>query len=161
MIKMSKDEALILKRAIEIRNNWQDREKLKVLIDDWEKEFGHNYDDVVERLLGAYLEEVWEKKAIEHGSNSLDDLLSILLDWPEAEYTMEEIDSGYKVTTTHCPLAANYRSIDRADYGASFHCISDPYICRGFNSRIKHRKISSRMQGDDACIHFYTIDEGT
>jgi len=152
---------LLLKRAIEIRNNWKDTEKLKVLLDDWDREFGHNQDDVVEQVIGEYLEKVWAKKAEERGSNTLDDLLSILLDWPEARYMKEEIEGGYKVTTTHCPIAANYRAIGRADYGASFHCISDPYICRGFNKRIKHRKISSRMQGDDACVHFYTIDEGT
>ena len=150
---------IILKRALEIRNSWKDLEKLKILLDDWENEYAHNHDDIVERVLGEHLEEVWAKKAIEHGSNSLEDLLSILLDWPEAEYTKEEMEGGYKVTTTHCPIAAAYRAIDRADYGASFHCISDPYICRGFNKRIKHRKISSRMQCDEACVHFYTIDE--
>jgi hypothetical protein len=151
-------EATIFKRAIEIRNNWSDTEKLKELLDAWDKEFGHNHDEVVERLLGEHLEQTWAQKAAEHGSNSLDDLLNILLDWPEAKYTKEKIEGGYKVTTTHCPIAAAYRAIDRADYGASFHCISDPYICGGFNSRIKHRKISSRMQGDEACVHFYTID---
>lgn len=157
----SEFEERIFKKAVEIRNSWKETEKLRALLDDWENEYGHNHDDVVERLIGEHLEEVWAKKAVERGSNSLDDLLSILLDWPEAEYTKEEIEGGYKVTTTHCPLAATYRAIDRADYGASFHCISDPYICRGFNERIKHRKISSRMQGDAACVHFYTIDEGT
>jgi len=158
---MMKFEDLIFKRALEIRNNWKNTEKLKVLLDVWDREYGHQHDDVVERLIGKHLEDVWNKKAEEHGSNSLEDLLGILLDWPEAEYTKEKIEGGYKVTTTHCPIAASYRAIDRGDYGATFHCISDPYICRGFNIRIKHRKISSRMQGDDACVHFYTIDEGT
>jgi hypothetical protein len=134
-------------------------DNLKTLLEEWEKDFRHNHDDVVEQLIGEYLEEVWTKKAEEHGSNSLDDLLSILLDWPEAKYMKEEIEGGYKVTTTHCPIAANYKAIGRADYGASFQCISDPYICRGFNEHIKHRKISSRMRGDEACVHFYTIDE--
>jgi hypothetical protein len=152
-------EDQIFERAIEIRNNWGDTEKLKALVDAWDKEFGHDYDDVVEGLLGEFLEETWKKKAEEQGSNSLEDLLSILLDWPDAEYTKEKIEGGYKVTTTHCPIAASYRAIDCGEYGAAFHCISDPYICRGFNSRIQHRKISSRMQGDDACVHFYTMDE--
>ena len=149
---------MILKRALEIRNSWHDTEKLKILLNEWDKDLGHNHDDAVERLIGGNLEEIWAKKAKEHGSTSLDDFLGIFLDWPEAEFTKEKIEGGYKVTTTHCPIAANYRAINRADYGASFHCISDPYICRGFNSRIKHRKISSRMQGDEACVHFYTID---
>ena len=152
-------ESLLLKRAIEIRNNWEDTEKLKVLIEEWDREFGHKYDDVVERVIGKYLEDHWAKKAKEHGSNSLDDLLNILLDWPGVITKKEKIDGGYKVTTANCPIAASYTLIGRADYGSSFHCISDPYICRGFNKHIKHRKISSRMQGDDACIHFYTIDE--
>jgi hypothetical protein len=153
-----KREDQIFKRVREIRDNWTDTEKLKALLDAWDKEFGHDYDDVVERLLGEFLEETWKKKAEEHGSNSLEDLLSILLDWPDAEYTKEKIEGGYKVITTHCPIAASYTAIGRGDYGAAFHCISDPYICRGFNSQIHHRKISSRMQGDDACVHFYTID---
>ncbi len=152
-------DKLLLERAIEIRNNWKDVEKLKVLLEAWDTEFGHKHDDVVERVIGEYLEELWAKKAEEHGSNSLEDLLSILLDWPGVETTKEKIEGGYKVTTANCPIAAVYTSIGRGDYGASFHCISDPYICRGFNERIKHRKISSRMQGDDACVHFYTIDE--
>jgi hypothetical protein len=157
VVKM-RHEDQIFKRAREIRDNWNDTEKLKTLLDAWDTEFGHDYDDVVERVLGKYLEETWKQKAEEHGSNSMDDFISIFLDWPEAEYTKEKIEGGYKVTTTHCPIAASYRAIDRGDYGAAFHCISDPYICRGFNSRIQHRKISSRMQGDDACVHFYTID---
>ncbi len=151
-------EDLLLKRALEIRNNWNDTEKLKVLLDAWDQEHGHNHDDVVERVIGEYLEEVWAKKAEEHGSNSLEDLLSILLDWPGFITTKEKIEGGYKVSTANCPIAAAYTSIGRGDYGTSFHCISDPYICRGFNERIKHRKISSRMQGDDVCVHFYTID---
>jgi len=151
-------EERLFKRAIEIRNNWIDADKLAALLEAWDREFGHEYDDVVERLVGEYLEEVWSKMAKEHGSNSLEDLLSILLDFPQAKYTKEKIERGYKVTTTHCPLAATYSEIGFADYGARFHCISDPYICRGFNERIKHRKISSRMQGDDACVHFYTIE---
>jgi len=154
-------DKMLLERAIEIRNNWKDAEKLKVLLEAWDTEFGHNHDNVVERVIGEYLEEVWAKKADERGSNSLDDLLSILLDFPDGKYTKEEIERGYKVTTTFCPIAEAFRSINRADYGASFYCISDPYICRGFNERIKHRKISTRMQGDKACVHFYTIDDGT
>ncbi len=156
---MTELEDRLFKRAMEIRNSWKDEEKLSILIDEWEKEFGHKHDDIVERMIGEHLEKTWAKKASVHGSNSLDDFLSIFLDWPEAEYTMEETEGGYKVVTTHCPIAASYLSIGRGDYGASFHCISDPYICRGFNSRIKHRKTSSRMQGDDACVHYYTIDE--
>lgn len=101
---------------------------------------------------------MWAKKAEDRGSNSLDDLLSILLDFPDGKYTKEEIERGYKVTTTFCPIAEAFRAINRADYGATFYCISDPYICRGFNAQIKHRKISTRMQGDKSCIHFYTID---
>jgi hypothetical protein len=156
--KMSLEDKLF-KKALEIRNNWKDTEKLKVLVDAWDMEFGHDYDDIVEQLLGPFLEETWKKKAEEHGSNSLEDLLGILLDWPEAKCTKEKIDGGYKVTTTHCPIAASYTAIGRGGYGASFHCISDPYICRGFNNKIRHRKISSRMQGDDACVHFYAIDD--
>jgi hypothetical protein len=106
-------------------------------------------------------EDLWAKKADELGSNSLDDLLSILLDFPDGKYAKEKIEGGYKVTTTFCPIAESFRGINRADYGASFYCISDPYICRGFNKQISHRKLSTRMQGDKACVHFYTIDEGT
>jgi len=156
-----KSEDQIFKRASEIRNNWNDTKKLKVLLDEWDKEFGHNYDNVVERVLGKFIEETWKKKAEEHGSSSLHDLLSILLDWPDAEFTKEEVEGGYKVTTTHCPVAANYGEIGRGDYGDKFHCISDLYICKGFNSRIRHRKISSQMQGDDSCVHFYTIGESS
>jgi hypothetical protein len=150
-------DKLLLERTIEIRNNWKDVEKLKVLIDAWDQEFGHEYDEVVERVIGKYLEEMWAKKAEERGSNSLDDLLSILLDFPDGKYTKEAIERGFKVTTTFCPIAESFRAINRADYGAIFYCISDPYICRGFNAQIKHRKISSRMQGDKACVHFYTM----
>jgi hypothetical protein len=152
-------EDLLLKRALEIRNSWNDRERLKGLIDAWDKEFSHKYDDVVEKVVGQWLEEEWARKAKEHGSNSLEDLLSILLDWPEAEYTKEKIENGYKVTTTLCPIAASYWSVNRTDYGNVFHCISDPYILKGFNNRFKHRKISSCMAGDEACVHFYTKDE--
>ncbi len=153
------DEDLIRERSTEIRDSWSNLERLKSLLDAWDKDFGHKYDDLVEKLVGEQLEETWRKKAEEHGSNSLDDLLSILLDWPDAEFVKEEADGGYKVTTTHCPIAANYRAIGCEDYGSKFHCISDPYISRGFNSRIKHRKTSSRMLGDDSCVHYYTIDE--
>lgn len=112
----------------------------------------------METLLGEQIVETWRKKAEEHGSNSLDDLFSILLDWPDAEFTKEEVEGGYKVTTTHCPIAVNYRAIGRGDYGNKFHCISDPYICKGFNSRIKHRKTSSQILGDDSCVHYYTLE---
>lgn len=152
-------EKLLLEKVIEIRNSWEDTEKLKTLIDEWDRDFAHNYDEAVEHVLGKYLEGVWAKKAEERGSNSLEDLLNILLDFPGGKYTKEETEGGYKVTTTFCPIAKAFKTIDRADYGASFYCISDPYICKGFNERIKHRKISSRMQGDDACVHFYTIEQ--
>ncbi len=108
-------DKLLLERAIEIRNNWKDVEKLKVFLEAWDTEFGHNHDDVVERVIGEYLEEVWAKKAEECGSNSLDDLLSILLDFPDGKYTKEEIERGYKVTTTFCPIAESFRAINRAD----------------------------------------------
>jgi len=152
-------DKLLLERAVEIRNNWKDAEKLKILVDAWDQEFGHKYDDVLERVIGKYLEDLWANKADELGSNSLDDLLSILLDFPGGKYTKEKIEGGYKVTTTFCPIAESFREMNRADYGASFYCISDSYICRGFNEHIKHRRISTRMQGDKACVHFYTIDK--
>ena len=152
-------EDLLLNRALEIRNNWNDLEKLKELIDAWDEEFDHKFDEILEKKLGAHLEEVWAKKARELGSNSLEDLLDILLDWPEAEPSREKIENGYKVVTKRCPVATSFLSIDRADYGPNFFCAYDPYICRGFNDRIKHRKTNSRMQGDETCIHFYTIDE--
>jgi hypothetical protein len=106
-------EELIFKKAIEIRSSWKDTEKLKSLLDVWEKDFGHEHDETVERLLGEYLEEVWANRAEEHGSNSLDDLLSILLDWPEAKYTKEKTEDGYKVTTTLCPISESYKAINR------------------------------------------------
>jgi len=146
-------------RAFEIRDNWEDEQKLKILLDEWEKDFGHEYDETVEEVLGLYIESTWREKAKKLDSNTLEDLLGILLDWPEARYTKEGVEGGYKVTTTLCPIAATYTRIGRQDYGAVFHCSSDPYICKGFNPKIRHRKISSRMEGDEACIHFYTLQE--
>ncbi len=152
-------DKVLLERAFEIRNSWKDAEKLKILVDEWDKDFGHKYDEVVELVIGKYLEDLWAKKADELRSNSLDDLLSILLNFPEGKYSKEKIEGGYMVTTTFCPIAESFRAINRADYGASFYCISDPYICRGFNEQIRHRKISTRMQGDDSCVHFYTLEK--
>ena len=57
-------EELLLNRAIEIRNNWKDVEKLRILVDAWDQEFGHKYDEAVERVIGKYLEEMWGEPCI-------------------------------------------------------------------------------------------------
>jgi len=149
----------IRRRAIEVRDNWNDEQKLKMLLEKWEKDFGHENDETVEEALGSCIESTWREKAKNLGSNTLEDLLDILLDWPEARYTKEEVEGGFKVTTTLCPIAAAYTRIGRQDYGTVFHCISDPYICKGFNPKIRHRKIKSQMEGDEACVHFYMTQE--
>jgi hypothetical protein len=147
----------ILDKALEIRKYYDKPDVLLPLLDDWDKEYGFKYNSIVEEVLGEHIRQTWSEKAKTRGSNTVEDLVALLWDWPEAEFDIERKDRGIRVFCSKCPIADTYRSLGKKQHGKLFHCMYNNHLCTGFNSKIKYEKKKGLMSGADCCELYYTI----
>ena len=147
----------ILEKAIEIRKYYDNLEVLTSLLDNWDKEYGLKYNNIVEEVLGEHIRQTWAEKAEARGSNTVEDIVALHWDWPEAEFDIERKGRAIRVFCSKCPIADTYRSLGKEQHGKLFHCMSDTHICAGFNPKIKYEKKKGLMGGADCCEHYYSI----
>ncbi|MFX1513907.1 MAG: L-2-amino-thiazoline-4-carboxylic acid hydrolase [Promethearchaeota archaeon] len=145
----------IKNKILQIRENWRNSSLLVELLAEWDEKYS-KYNDEIEDFLGPQLKKTWQEIAGKESSHTVKDLVRLLLkDFHDAEYEMEEIEDGIRIITLKCPIAEVYSSINRQNYGQLFHCFGDPYVCQGFNPKIKYEKKKSLMSGDEHCEHYY------
>ncbi|MHA2233514.1 MAG: L-2-amino-thiazoline-4-carboxylic acid hydrolase, partial [Candidatus Hodarchaeales archaeon] len=119
-----------------IRKNWNNPPKLKTLLNEWEENYGSQCNDLAMELVGHNTRNVWANIAEEEENNTIEGLIGIL--WENlreagGEYTAETSEDGTQIYCTKCPIADNYKEIEKPEYGLVFHCVTDPFICQGFN----------------------------
>ncbi|MFX1512474.1 MAG: L-2-amino-thiazoline-4-carboxylic acid hydrolase [Promethearchaeota archaeon] len=142
-----------------IRQSRRDPKKLNLLLDEWEKDFGDEYNQIAEELVAEHIRSAFSKLSSEKGLSSLDDLIRLLWEqWTEAEFTIERTKTTVQIYCTKCPIADFYRSINKEKYGLLFHCSEDPFIVEGYNPKIKFKRTKTLMNGDDHCDHFYSLE---
>jgi hypothetical protein len=147
----------VLEKALEIREYYDNPDVLASLLDNWDDEYGFKYNNIVEEVLSEHIKQTWAEKAEKRGSNTVEDLVALLWNWPEAEFDIERKDRGIRVFCSKCPIADTYRSLGKEQHGKLFHCMADTHICAGFNPKIKYEKKKCLMGGAECCKHYYTI----
>ncbi|MFX0052543.1 MAG: L-2-amino-thiazoline-4-carboxylic acid hydrolase [Candidatus Hermodarchaeota archaeon] len=142
-----------------IRESRRDPKKLNLLLDEWERDFGDEYNQIAEELIAENTRSALSKFSSQKGLSSLDDLISFLWEqWTEGECTIERTKTAVQIYCTKCPIADVYQSINKEKYGLLFHCSEDPYIVEGYNPKIKFKRTKTLMNGDDYCDHFYSLE---
>ncbi len=142
-----------------IRQSRKDPEKLNLLLNEWEREFGAEYNQIAEELVAEHTRAAFSKFSSEKGLSSLNDLIRILWEqWTDGEFTIERTETTVQIYCTKCPIADTYRSIHQEQYGLIFHCNEDPFIVEGYNPKIKFKRTKTLMNGDEYCDHFYSLD---
>ncbi|MHA2362845.1 MAG: L-2-amino-thiazoline-4-carboxylic acid hydrolase [Candidatus Hodarchaeales archaeon] len=150
----------IWEKVKEIRDNWNNPSELGTLLNKWDRDFGSEFNEIASELVGKNAQKLWAVVAEEEKRNSIDDLIDILWEGLKdagGEYTVERTDKGSQIYCTKCPIADSYLKIGQEKYGLLFHCVTDPYICAGFNPKINYRRTKTLMEGDDCCDHFYSM----
>ena len=142
-----------------IRRSWRDPKKLNDLLDEWERNFGDEYNQTAEELIAEHTRTNWSRISSQNGDTSLDNLIRILWEqWTEGEFTIQRTKTNVQIYCTKCPVADAYKSIKREKYGLLFHCSEDPFIVKGFNPEIKFKRTKSLMNGDDCCDQSYSLE---
>lgn len=151
------DRNLIWKRIDEIRQNDTDSEKLKPLLDDWKKDFGPEYNDLVNEVFTKRVQHyaaIWAK---ENGIATAEDIVRHMWEgWTEGEFTIERTEKGIQIHCTKCPHADTYLAIGEKELGLQLKCSEDPPIIAGVGPHILFKRTKFLINGDDCCDHFYS-----
>jgi hypothetical protein len=158
---MSKDgadiRATLWQRLQEMRGSYTDLERLKILLEQWEKDFGSEHQSLVDEMIAKASSNYWREISAHEGT-SVDDLIRMQwMTWTEGEFTTEKIPNGIQIYCTKCPMADAYKSISKPDYGLRFHCIEDFHAISGFNPSITLERTKTLMDDDECCNHRYTL----
>jgi predicted ArsR family transcriptional regulator len=129
------------------------------LLDAMEARFGPEVADIVDQVVAERARQTWEQIARNLGSNSLDDLLSLI--WsPETlaggyAVSFESCTDGVTVWVHRCPVAEMARQMGVTKWANHLICKGDPSMVEGFNPQLGFRFIQSMMEGSDCCQQFY------
>ncbi len=141
-----------------IRHNHNNPSKLKSLLDEWDKAYGTQCNDLAKEILAEQTCKAWAAVAKRNQTKTIDDLMKMLWEnWDEGEFTISKKDNEVQIYCTKCPIADTYRLIGEHEYGLIFQCSEDPHIVAGFNPEIKFRRTKTLMNGDDCCDHHYSM----
>ncbi|MFW9908124.1 MAG: L-2-amino-thiazoline-4-carboxylic acid hydrolase [Candidatus Thorarchaeota archaeon] len=147
----------IWKRIAEIRRNGSNPEQLKKFLNDWKRDYGPEFNELVKDILAENVCRTASNWAQEKGISTAEDIVKNMWEgWEEGEFTIERTEIGIQIHCTKCPIADAYRSIGEVEYGLLFQCDEDPFIVRAINPRIAFRRTKTLMQGDDCCDHYYS-----
>lgn len=151
-----------LRRAIDqIRGARPNPEKLKSLIEGFEKEFGPEAEKQVLDIIAETTKEAWSQIAERMENNGIDGILDTLWSSFEkigGEFTVERKTNSAQIRCTKCPIADTYLEIGKPEYGLIFHCSTDPHIVAGFNPNMVFKIKKRLMSGDDCCDHYYSLN---
>ena len=151
------DRDLLWKRLEEIRQNDTDSEKLNLLLEAWDRDYGPEYNAIVSEVLAERLRKNAAVWARENGIVTAEDIVRSMWEgWEEGEFTIERREDGIQIYCTKCPHADAYRAIGRSEMGLFLKCCEDPPIVAGINPDVEFRRTKSLMNGDDCCDHFYS-----
>lgn len=138
--------------------------KLQVL-EALRERFGDEVIEIVEKTTGKNTKDGFASLAVQKGSNSIEDLISVL--WAPAitfgmAYTSESTVDGVQMKCTKCAWHEYMKAVDKLapelnalKWGYHLYCITDPYICEGFNANIGFNRTSTLMEGHECCDHSY------
>jgi hypothetical protein len=146
-------------RISAIRASWGEPSKLRELLDEWDRDFSSELNDLALEALAENVRNnaaAWAKR--EDISTPEDVVRSMWEGWTEGEFTIERTDAGIQIRCTKCPIADSYLALDRAEAGLLFQCSEDPHIVEGTNPKMKFRRTKTLMAGDDCCDHFYSME---
>lgn len=153
------DSERILQRIIEIRNNDTKPEKLRELVDAWERDYGSDYIEIAGEILAEHLTrnaKVWVK---DHNLSTAADIIRDVWEgWTEGEFTIERTKDGFQICCTKCPHADVYLAINKKDYGILFKCNEDFAIYKAYPD-VFFRRTKTLMEGVDCCDHFFSDKE--
>ncbi|MHA2065889.1 MAG: L-2-amino-thiazoline-4-carboxylic acid hydrolase [Candidatus Thorarchaeota archaeon] len=154
------DKALreqLWERLQEIGGSYKDHERLRTLLDQWEEDFGVEYQHIIDDLIAERARQYWRRMSSLEG-NTLEDLVRTMWKpWTEGEFTFELTGDVLQIQCTKCPIAEGYRAIRREQYGVLFHCNEDSHIAAGFNPNIEFSCTKTLMEGDEYCNHCYSL----
>ena len=100
----------------------------------------------------------FSKLAEEGGDNSIEALIKIIFEPNReqiAEYTVEEMDSGFQLNVTDCwpyKIAKRHGIMEQLFLTC---CSCEQFFVEGFNPNIGLKRTKTLMQGDDCCDHFF------
>ena len=152
-----KSRAVIWERLQEVRGAYKEPERLKSLIEKWEDDFGPEFKDIVDEMIGSGSKNFGSEMSSREGKSMDDFIRTVWTPWEEGEFTVEKIPDGVQVYVTKCPMADTYRSIGRIDLGGQFYCNEDRHIVAGFNPAIQFTRTKTLMDGDDCCDQCYRM----
>ena len=159
MENMDVDRERILQRILEIRNNDTNPEKLRELIDAWERDYGPDYNEIASEILAEHLTRNAKAWVKEHKLSTAADIIQDMWEgWTDGEFTIEQTRDGYQIRCTKCPHADAYIAIGETDYGVLFKCDEDFAIYKAYPD-VFFRSTKTLMEGDDCCDHFFSDKE--
>jgi predicted ArsR family transcriptional regulator len=71
------------------------------------------------------------------------------------EFTYVQDKPDCQMRVTRCPVAEIAKAQKLEKWGYIFHCMSDEFICEGYNPEIAFKRTKTIMEGADYCNHFY------
>ncbi|MFW9787286.1 MAG: L-2-amino-thiazoline-4-carboxylic acid hydrolase [Candidatus Thorarchaeota archaeon] len=145
----------------EIRDARSKPNKLKTLLEKYEKEYGSESEQRVLEIIAENTKQLWGEVATARENNDIQGILNTL--WKSFErvggvFTVERTKNSAQIHCTRCPMADTYIKIGKPDYGLIFHCSTDPHIVAGFNPEMEFKISKKLMSGDDCCNHYYQLD---
>ncbi|MGY5875399.1 MAG: L-2-amino-thiazoline-4-carboxylic acid hydrolase [Candidatus Thorarchaeota archaeon] len=156
---LTEDERVEMwKRIYEIRESHTDIDKLKSLLEAFERDYGPDYLETPEEVVAENVRRNAAGWARKHNYSTVEDIVKDMWEgWTEGEFTIERKKDGIQIYCTKCPMADAYKSIGRTEMGLILHCSEDEHIVSGFNPEMKFRRTKTLMDGDDCCDHYYSM----
>jgi hypothetical protein len=132
------------------------------ILERMKERFGPDVYKVVEETMAERTVKKWSEIAQHEKSCAIDDLIRILWEPLKArgfEFSIEQKGNGIQVYCTKCVHHELAREINGTDWMFYLKCATDPYIVKGFNSKIVFRRTKTLMQGHDCCDHYYEYQD--
>ena len=146
-----------------LSQQWKQRDVI-ALLNALAEQFGkEKVVEIVEMVVAENARAEWAEIAREEGSNTIDDLVRILLeplrDGQGFEFTLEERDGGVQMHCTQCSHVELAKEVDGREWLYYLVCGGDPYIVEGFNPKMGFQRTKTLMEGHDCCNHFYFMKD--
>ena len=143
----------------ELSNNWKNGNIIS-LLDKLAKKFGKKKVIVIiEMVVAENIRREWSEIARSEKSNTVDDLVRILLEplqnGHDFEFTLEKKDNGIQMHCTKCTHVDLAKELNNTEWLYHLICSGDLYIVEGFNPKMGFQRTKTLMEGYECCNHFY------
>ena len=143
----------------ELSKNWKQADII-ALLNALAEQFGREkVVEVVEMVVAENTRREWAEVAHKKKSNTIDDLIQILWDPSQFDFTMEQRDGGVQMHITRCPYVELAKEFGATDWFYHLCCIGDPPLVEGFNPKMGFRRTKTLMEGHECCDHFYFLKD--